>query len=336
MKYIRGFAVGLLTTLSVLTTIYLLVTYVKFNPDEASLLEASKLTLFFKKAQFNKDYATIIFLTALSALSGVIFKKQPSIPVAVTALSFCYVLELYDYNQLTKRPMVITIFFICALFCYVAAAAVNDRFGKSTSLSRAGMTCTLSALVISGICSSFQYRLYSVKDMLQEIADANITLTPKVKAVPSFVRMIWMSLVNSGEDVARDANFTLQKQLTAGYMKGQFLSTLDPEDFPFCFALTVLIFGSLILSFALSRRYRLLTALISLAPFASALVYVLTDHSDTLPLPVITLLGTGFVCFFTEYDQHGKGHDTSYDDDDEPTPTEPVPEEALQDEIYYT
>jgi len=337
MKYIRGFAVGLLTTLSILTTIYLLVTYVKFNPDAESLETASKLTLFMKKAQFNKDYFTIVFLTALSAFSGVIFKKKPAVAILVTALSFSYILQLYDYTQLTKRPMVIIIMTGCALALFIAAAAVDDRFTSKRSLSGAGCSLTLFAFIISGVCNIFEYRVYSVADKLDDISEAGISLADKVRVVPEFVKMIWLSLQSGGEETAREAYYVISKQLKLDYMKGEFFKTLNPEDFPLCASLTVLIFGSLILTFVFSRKNHLITALISAVPLVWAVTVLFKDRFNTLPLPVILLLASAFVCFIAEYDQIGKGHDTNYDiEPDAPAQDEaPASNEDTGDEVYY-
>ena len=355
MKYLKGFAAGLLILLAVLIMIYLIPTYTKFKPDEELLETESKLSQFIEKSHFNRDYIRIAFMLSISALAGIVFKKWPAVSVWLTSLTLAFVLQLYDYGLLTKRPMVIMLFVICALGGFIALCAAYDRKRGTRSLLTAVVLTSSSALIISAICNIFEYREYSVRLMIKELDEGSLTVLPKVKAVPEFVRMIYMSFKNRGLDAARDMNYLIQRQTAPEVMKNHFLTSLSEDDFPLCaiLSLVILIFTAAA-AILLIKKLPSAAASASAVPVVFSFVLLQKDRLNTLPLPILILCLVSFVCFVSSrlpspetvtedgslYDDDGT--ETEYDadipentcsgDEDASPQSDPIPEE----EIFYS
>lgn len=301
MKYLRGLAAGMLIMLSVFIMLYLTVTYMKFKPDEDILAEVSKLEQFIDKSHFNRDYLRIVFAFSISAVAGILFKNRPELSLSATALSLAFVLQLYDYSLLTKRPMVICILCFCSVALQIAVCRAFDRKTGSRSLFRAGILTSASALVISVFSNIFEYRVYSVRKMLTELSDNGITLVPRIKAIPEFVGMIYQSYLTKGVDTARDLLYLFQKQTSSEFMENHFLSSLSEEDFPFAAVLSLLIALSIAAFVLLSlKKHPAAAAASSAVPVIYAFVILQSDRLNTLALPVVLLVTLSFVCIYSD------------------------------------
>ena len=319
MKALRAFVNGLAVMLAVFILIYLLATYAKFTlPEAKAEAGISKVRAFIEQAQFNRDYIRLVLFFSLAALSGILFKKKPAVPLFVAVLLCAFVLQLYANGQLTKRPMVLTIFAAVIAAGDVILCAWQDRLTGSVTLSRAGLAATAVSLAICSVCSVYQHGLYVIIDGLTKLEENGIKISDKFKGSPRLLRMVIDSFENRGTDAARELYYHFNRQIDPGEIKEKFFGSLDGSDFRAGLALTLLVFGSAVLCFVcVMRKKTLPAALISSVPAAAAFVLSITDRLDSLGLPVMLTLSVSFVCFAAEYGQISKGHDPAYDADAE-------------------
>lgn len=315
MKTLRAFVNGLAVMIAVFILIYLLATYAKFTlPDAKAEAGISKVRAFVEQAQFNRDYIRLLLFFSLAALSGILFKKKPAFPLFVAVMLCAFVLQLYANGQLTKRPMVLTIFAAVIAAGDLILCAWQDRLTGSMTLSRAGLAATAVSLAICSVCSVYQHGLYVISDGLTKLEENGIKISDKLKGSPRLLRMVIDSYENRGTDAARELYYHFNRQIDPGEMKEKFFGSLDGADFRAGLALTLLVFASAVLCFVCAMRKKTLpAALISSVPAAAAFIFNITDRLDTLGLPVMLTLSVSFVCFAAEYGQLMKGHDPAYD-----------------------
>lgn len=307
MKLAKIFTEGLAVMLAVFILIFVLTNYVKYSPKEEKLEESSKLELYLEeKAESDVLYLWLAALLFLAVGAGIALRRMPAVGAFLSVLPTGYALTLLSWKHLPTRPM--TVVLLC--FAYTAGsvvyAAAEERRLKRNVCANAGILCALGGLAVTGVSAFFQGRAATVADLVEEMSEASLSISKKLGAFPTLVRMIWARFACGEQSSASKMASNFEKSLNTKGTRLYFFMNIDAEQFRIYLRLALLFFALAVLWFVFRGKLRPLAAVLSALPLIYAYHHLMRDNLSAMPLVILLFALMSAVLGFVSFEQGGR------------------------------
>ena len=288
MKVLKNFTDGIVFLLALFILIYTVTLYVKFKPDEEKIQEGeSKVVLFLEDSQTNKNCLRLFFVLFVSGIAGFLFRRKPEFSSLFAVFTLCFILMMFDFNMIPKRPMVIISFVAAHTAGTLAYCADHDKIHGSSSCPNSGLIGGVGALVLSLNAISFQLSAIKSASSIEFLEENSVSFPENLRFYPQLAELIKKKLLVDGRFEAEEAVMRFSSELRFETIKSHFLETVDENQYSIYLRLVILIFAALILCFALRKKSPWLAAVISFIPFLFCALELTRDGLSTLPLPIM-------------------------------------------------
>ncbi len=306
MRVLKNFTDGIAILLAVFILLYTVTLYVKFKPDEKEIESGeSKAVLFLEESQTNKDCLRLIFVLTISGLAGFLFRRRPEFSAAFAVFTLCFILIMFDYNMIPKRPMVIISLTAAHTFGSLAYCIDFDKKTGGFSCPNTGILCGAGAMTLAVTALGYQHSALKSADSIKILKENGVSFPENIKFVPQLAELIKRKFLSDGEFEAEDVAYDFSSELKFETVKSHFLDTVTEEQFTIYLRLIILLFAAVVICFAFRNRNRWLAAIASSIPLIYCIFQMSFDRLSAMPLPIIVCTLCMALCHFASFESEG-------------------------------
>ena len=157
MSYFKKFTDFAAGVAAFVTSVFLLRRYMSFEPDVDLLEEQGKLSQFLADSSIDADiHIQLIIFIAIAILAGIIFKKLPYIPLALSLIPAIYVSFMFNDNIIYEQVL---LFFVATALLVIGNLVECIFRDKEDGKHRLFLASKVVSFLCSATCFIFYYLL---------------------------------------------------------------------------------------------------------------------------------------------------------------------------------